>query len=141
MIRQEREAAIRQFGVLQATTSTAEEPVAKKAKTFTPGEALPAPVVKEPAAEPKKATGPTAEQLTAIKVFVERTRVAASRNDPSLLVTSPVLQLAYSDTRACTFIRRLLLTRPLWKRLRGWRRYVPIEVVELSTTFESDEAV
>jgi len=66
----EREAAIRQFGVLQATTSTAEEPVAKKAKTFTPGEALPAPVVKEPAAEPKKATGPTAEQLTAIKAAI-----------------------------------------------------------------------
>eukprot|EP00976_Prorocentrum_cordatum_P065090 1177767-Prorocentrum_minimum.AAC.4 len=64
----EREAARRQFGVLSATTSTAEEPAAKKAKTFTPGEVEPAPVVKEAVAQPKKAAGPTAEQLTAIKV-------------------------------------------------------------------------
>lgn len=65
----EREAARRQYGVLnRETTSTADEPSSKKAKTFTPGEALPAPVAKAPVAEPKK--GPTAEQLTAIKAAI-----------------------------------------------------------------------
>mmetsp|Transcript_4231 Transcript_4231/g.7202 ORF Transcript_4231/g.7202 Transcript_4231/m.7202 type:complete len:262 (+) Transcript_4231:268-1053(+) len=62
----EREAARRQFGVLNRE---AEEHASRKAKTFTPGEPMPAPAVK--AVEPRKPyVGPTAEQLTAIKAAI-----------------------------------------------------------------------
>jgi len=55
----------------------AEEHASKKAKTFTPGEPMPAPAVK--AVEPKKPyVGPTAEQLTAIKVCASRTFLVES---------------------------------------------------------------
>lgn len=63
----EREASVRVFGESVAPTAATTEPAPKKAKTFEPGEDIEA---AKPAEEAPKATGPTPEQLTAIKIAI-----------------------------------------------------------------------
>mmetsp|Transcript_5771 Transcript_5771/g.6631 ORF Transcript_5771/g.6631 Transcript_5771/m.6631 type:complete len:269 (-) Transcript_5771:537-1343(-) len=66
----ERQAAIKKFGAYVAEEAEASAPPAKKAKTFEPGEAVKAAEVPAEEAPAAKPTGPTQEQLTAIKIAI-----------------------------------------------------------------------